>query len=130
LVLIAWGIVSGFGGVVYNVNSRSLMQAVTPDRLLGRVIATNRFIVWGVIPLGSFLGGVLGTALGLRPTLWLAAIGDSLGFVPPLLSRLRGLRQIPEPLEQGAGSPPCTGVGPASARDRRLRLPPGRTLGR
>jgi len=111
--LIAWGLVSGLGGVVYNVNARSLMQAVTPDRLLGRVIATNRVIVWGVIPLGSLLGGVLGTTIGLRTTLWLAAVGGSLGFVPPLLSRLRRLKQMPDSLEHRADALPAFGVGPA-----------------
>jgi MFS family permease len=94
--LIAWGIVCGFGGVIYNITARSLMQAITPDRLLGRVIATNRTIVWGVIPVGSFVGGILGSAIGLRPTIWIGAAGSVLGFVPVALSPLRSLQRLPE----------------------------------
>jgi hypothetical protein len=61
---------------VYNVNQVSLRQALTPDQLLGRVNATNRFLVWGCAPLGALAGGLLGATLGLRPTLALAALGE------------------------------------------------------
>jgi len=93
--LIGYGVVASFGGVIYNVNGRSLAQSLTPDRLLGRVIATNRFIVWGTIPIGSFVGGILGSRIGLRPTLWIAAVGQLAAFLPPLLSPVRGLREMP-----------------------------------
>ena len=94
-LLIAYGVVATFGGVIYNVNVRSLAQSITPHRMLGRMIATMRFVVWGTIPLGAFVGGVLGSKLGLRPTLWIAAIGGLLAFVPPLLSPVRRLIAIP-----------------------------------
>jgi MFS family permease len=96
-VLIAGTIVSSFGNVVYNVNARSLIQTITPPRMLGRAIATARVLVWGVIPVGAFLGGVLGTHLGLRPTLLVSAAGGVLAFVPPLLSPVRSLRAMPTP---------------------------------
>jgi MFS family permease len=95
-MLILWGLISSFGGVIYNVNGRSLMQSMTPDRMLGRAIATNRFVVWGVIPIGTFVGGVLGSRIGLRPTLWIAAGGQLLAFLPPLLSPVRRLRDLPD----------------------------------
>ena len=95
-MLILWGLISSFGGVIYNVNGRSLMQSLTPDRMLGRAIATNRFVVWGVIPIGTFVGGVLGSRIGLRPTLWIAAAGQLLAFLPPLLSPVRRLRSLPD----------------------------------
>jgi MFS family permease len=94
-VLVAFGLVASFGGVVYNVNARSTAQTVTPDRMLGRTIATLRFFVWGTIPLGSLLGGVMGTALGLRTTLWVAAGTGLVAFLAPLLSPVRRLR-VPE----------------------------------
>lgn len=53
----------------------SLRQAITPPRLLGRVSASLRLISYGLGALGPLLAGMLGTALGLRPTLWLAAAG-------------------------------------------------------
>jgi len=62
--------------------------------------ATMRFMVWGTIPIGSFLGGVLGNTIGLRPTLWVAGIGSCLPFLPVFLSPVRRLRTIPEPPEE------------------------------
>jgi MFS family permease len=100
-ILIASIIVGGFGGVVYNVNQVSLRQAITPERMQGRMNATMRFMVWGTIPIGAFVGGVLGSTIGLRPTLWVGAIGTTLSFIPLLFSPVPGLRTIPE-FEPGA----------------------------
>ena len=74
----------------------SLRQTITPERLLGRMNATMRFLVWGTMPIGSLLGGALGAAIGLRPTLWVAAIGGASAFVPVLLSPVRSLDRMPE----------------------------------
>jgi hypothetical protein len=63
--------------------------------MLGRMNATMRLIVWGTIPVGAMIGGVLGTIFGLVPVLWLAAIGGSLAFLPVLFSPVRSLREIP-----------------------------------
>ena len=95
-LLVAGGILIGFGGVVYNVNQVSLRQAITPGRMQGRMNATMRFVVWGTMPIGALAGGALGGAIGLRPTLWIAALGGCLSFVPPLLSPVRKLRSMPE----------------------------------
>ncbi|MBA3333106.1 MAG: hypothetical protein H0U30_03865 [Actinobacteria bacterium] len=51
--LVAALFLASFAGIVFKVTGLSFQQAVTPDRLLGRLNATRRFIVWGVIPLGS-----------------------------------------------------------------------------
>ena len=40
--------------------------------------ATMRFIVWGTIPIGAIVGGFLGGAIGLHPTIWVGAIGGAL----------------------------------------------------
>lgn len=88
-------LVSGFGAVVYNVTQVSFRQRLTPERLLGRMNATMRFLVWGTMPLGGFLGGVLGRYLGVRPALWVAAVGAMFAFVPVLGSPLRTMRQLP-----------------------------------
>ena len=53
------------------------------------------FIMWGVIPIGSLLGGVLGTTIGIRQTLAVGAAGMSLAFVWMLFSPIRGLRLQP-----------------------------------
>ena len=86
---------NGFGSVVYNVGQVSLRQAITPQRMLGKMNATMRFIVWGTMPIGALLGGAVGEALGLRPTLWIAAIGGTAAVIPPLLSPVRSLARIP-----------------------------------
>ncbi len=95
-LIVGAGLLPGLGSVVYNVNQVSLRQAITPERMQGKMNATMRFIVWGTMPIGSFIGGALGGAIGLRPTLWVAAIGGSLAFLPPLLSPVRSLAAIPE----------------------------------
>jgi predicted MFS family arabinose efflux permease len=86
---------AGIGNPVYNINQVSLRQAITPHRLLGRMNATMRFLVWGTMPIGSLLGGFLGTTVGLRPTLAVAAVGSSLAFLWVILSPVRALREPP-----------------------------------
>ena len=65
-----------FGAVVYNVAQVSYRQAICPPRLLGRMNAAVRWVVWGTIPLGGVLGGALGTLAGVRVTLWIAYSGS------------------------------------------------------
>jgi predicted MFS family arabinose efflux permease len=80
--------------LVFSVNSVSLRQAITPDRLLGRVNGTMRFIVWGSRPIGSLLGGYLGSRIGLPATLVVGAFGMLIAFVPLLVSPIPQLRQF------------------------------------
>ncbi len=87
--------VSWFGSVVYNITQLSFRQLLTPPRLLGRMNATMRFLVWGSMPVGSIVAGVLGQHLGVRPVLWIAAIGQMLVFLPTFLSPLRHMRVLP-----------------------------------
>jgi MFS family permease len=100
--LIASGVIVDFAIVLYNVTGISLFQAITPDRLLGRMNASRRFVVWGVLPLGSLAGGALASTIGLRETLFVGAAGASVGFLPLLFSPLRSVERIAEPvLERG-----------------------------
>jgi MFS family permease len=93
--LILAGALGGFGSVVYNVSQVSLRQAITPDRMQGRLNATMRFIVWGTMPIGSLIGGVLATTIGLLPTIWIGALGGFVAVAPVLFSPVRSLREIP-----------------------------------
>jgi MFS family permease len=86
---------SGFGIVLYNVTAISLTQSLTPERLLGRVNASRRFIVWGTIPLGSLVGGALAATVGLRPTLFVGALGCTLALLPLSLSAVRSIKELP-----------------------------------
>lgn len=87
-----------FGSVVYNINQVSLRQAIVPIRLQGRMNASMRFLVWGTIPIGGLVGGLLGEFLGLRTTIGITAIAGTLAFLWVLLSPVRPLKKIPEPL--------------------------------
>jgi MFS family permease len=82
------------GCSIFNVVQISVRQETCPPGMLGRMNATFRFTLWGVMPLGGFLGGALGTAIGVRATLWLGAVGIILAALPVLL--MDRTRQSPE----------------------------------
>ncbi|MET9831548.1 MFS transporter [Streptomyces sp. NPDC006385] len=81
------------GGVVRVVAQSSFQQALTPDRLLGRMTATARFVSWGGIPVGGLLGGVSGSVFGATGTLWIGAAGMTVSVLPNFLSPLRTMRR-------------------------------------
>jgi hypothetical protein len=85
--------------------------------MLGRMNSVMRFIVWGVMPLGSLLGGALATEIGLRETMWIAAAISFGCFLPVLLSPVRSLRELPEPVAEPAtaGQTPDASPEPAGA---------------
>lgn len=96
LGLLAVGsIVFWSAGVVYNITQVSFRQGLCPPHLLGRMNATIRFMVWGTMPVGAFLGGVLGTAIGVRETMLVAAIGGMFPWLSVYLSPLRTMRELP-----------------------------------
>ena len=88
---------AGFGIALFNVNQLTLRQRVTPTRLLTRMNATVRFVIWGMIPVGAFLGGLLAGAVGTRRTLVIAGVGSLFATLPLFFSRVRALRAMPEP---------------------------------
>jgi MFS family permease len=88
----------GFASVAYNITQVSLRQAITPERLQGRMNAAMRWIVWGTIPLGTLVGGAIGQAVGLRAAMWVGAVGGIPVFLWVLLSPVRSIRTMPEPV--------------------------------
>jgi MFS family permease len=96
--LIAGQLLLGFAVVVYNIVQVSYRQAICPPRLQGRMNSVMRFMVWGTIPLGGLVGGVLGSSIGLRETIAVGAVGGGLSFLWILLSPQRHLREMPEPV--------------------------------
>jgi MFS family permease len=87
--------VVGFSVVVYNITQVSFRQGLCPERLLGRMNATVRFLVWGTLPLGGLVGGALGSTVGVREALWIGAVGTALAFLPAFVSPLRRMRELP-----------------------------------
>jgi MFS family permease len=97
-LFIAGFFVLSFGSVAYNITQISLRQAITPERLQGRMNAAMRWIVWGTIPIGNLAGGGLATGLGLHPALWIGAIGGLFTFLFVALSPVRSVRDLPAPV--------------------------------
>jgi len=96
----AAGFITSFSTAVYNITQVSYRQAITPQRMQGRMNATMRFIVWGTIPIGTTLAGFLGGVIGLTQTIWIGVIGSMFIFLPVLLSPVRSLRKMPEPVDE------------------------------
>lgn len=96
LFLVIGLLLRGLGPPFFSVPQATLRQALVPDHLLGRINATWRFLVFGAQPLGALLGGVLGTALGLRTTIVVGSLCMLLGVLWGARSPLRSLRQIPD----------------------------------
>ncbi|HEU5268928.1 MAG TPA: MFS transporter, partial [Jatrophihabitans sp.] len=118
LVMLGLGVLIGeFGASIYDIAQISLRQAVTPLPMLGRMNATVRFMNWGPIPLGAFVGGLLGQSIGLRPTLWVAAAGSLLPAVPLLLSRIRTLQSLPGGTAEGQAAGPAEDPAAGRAED-------------
>ncbi|TCO52632.1 MFS transporter [Actinocrispum wychmicini] len=101
----------GYGVIVHNIAQVSFRQSICPDRLLGRMNASMRFMIWGSFPLGSFAGGALGEVIGVRGTLWVAAVGLSLSGVWVIFSPLRRMvstpTTTPDPADLAQPAPPA-----------------------
>jgi len=121
--LVVSAAVGGFAAVAYNITQVSFRQAICPERMQGRMNAVIRFMVWGTMPIGALLGGTLGTWFGLRTALWVAAIGALFTFIPILLSPVRMLREVPDPVDEllpseaeaAGGLLPAAGATPPAA---------------
>ena len=97
-VLMGGLLVTGFASVAYNITQVSLRQAITPERLQGRMNAAMRWVIWGTIPLGSLVGGAIGQTVGLHAALWVGAIGGVPVFLWVLFSPVRSIREMPSPV--------------------------------
>ncbi|HEX4931065.1 MAG TPA: MFS transporter, partial [Gaiellaceae bacterium] len=101
--------VLSFTVLVYNITQVTLRQRLCPPRLLGRMNASIRFFVWGVMPIASLLSGAIGGAIGIVPTMWIAFAGSLLSCAFVAFSPLTGMRRLPtaleapEPAEKPAG---------------------------
>lgn len=89
--------VSGFGVMVLDITGGAIYAAVIPDELRSRVTGAFQAVNYGTRPLGALAGGLLGTWLGPRPTLWIAAIGGCLSFLVMLPTSVPRFRMPQEP---------------------------------
>ncbi|MFM8926947.1 MAG: MFS transporter [Rhodoluna sp.] len=86
---------TAFSVLTYNITQVSARQRLCPQPLLGRMNASIRFMVWGCMPIGALISGVLGERFGVVPTITVGAIGGlfAVGFV--LFSPIRTMREMP-----------------------------------
>ena len=80
---------------IYNINETSLRQAITEDRLLGRVSSAGHLLFWGALPLGGLAGGAIAQAIGIRQTMLIGALGYLLSTLWFAFSPIRHLRGLP-----------------------------------
>ena len=81
---------------LWSVSVLSLLQAVTPENLLGRVNSATRVVAFGVAPPAAFGAGILADIIGVRPTLLASAVIAGLAFLYLFLSPVRRF-QHPSP---------------------------------
>jgi MFS family permease len=86
---------SGVGLMLLDILAGTLSAAIIPTVLRSRVSGAFMVVNSGIRPVGTVLGGVLGTTIGLRPTLWIATVGALGGLAWLLPSPLRTLRELP-----------------------------------
>lgn len=94
-ILLAFSALVGCALMVYNVNQNAIRQAVTPDRLLGRVQSGVLVLTAVAQVSGSLIGGAIGQSLGLPAALAAGAAVCVTSALPSILSSLRTLRQVP-----------------------------------
>lgn len=87
---------AALGVMILDVNGNSINAALSPDRMRARITGAHRVINYGVRPIGALLAGLLGEAIGLRPTLWIAAGGATLAILWLIPSPVPALRELPE----------------------------------
>src|SRR6266545_718552 len=87
----------GLGVMILDITGGSIMAAILPDQVRARVTGAFLLVNYGVRPLGALAGGLLGQAIGLRPTLWIATVGAVAGVLWLLPSPVPKLRDLPSP---------------------------------
>ncbi|HAF08794.1 MAG TPA: hypothetical protein DCK98_01765 [Chloroflexi bacterium] len=92
-VIVASQALLGLTVPLWTISSNSLQQAVTPERLLGRVNAATRFISFGVAPPSAFAAGLLADHIGMRVTLFISGLIAAAAFLYLLASPVRRFRQ-------------------------------------
>jgi predicted MFS family arabinose efflux permease len=56
--VVLWALSSGFG-ILFNINTASLRQAVVPNHMLGRIISIAMVLAWSANPIGALVGGLV-----------------------------------------------------------------------
>ena len=87
--------VSGVGLMLLDIMAGTISAGTVPPAMRSRVSGAFMVVNYGVRPLGTTLGGILGTVIGVRPTLWVATVGALLGLAWLIPSPIPRLRDVP-----------------------------------
>jgi MFS family permease len=90
---------SGIGLMLLDIMAGTISAGLIPQALRSRVSGAFMVVNYGVRPLGTSVGGVLGSTLGLRPTLWIATVGALAGLLWILPSPIMSLHDVPAEAE-------------------------------
>src|SRR5215831_19372872 len=101
---------AGFGVMLLDISVGAIFSAVIPDDLRSRVSGAFQAVNYGTRPLGALAGGLLGTLIGARATLWVAAVGGMFGFLLLLPTQLPAFR-----MPTGSPTPTTDDAAPATA---------------
>lgn len=96
-ILMLAQLIYGANLVIYNVNTVTLRQIVTPNRLLARMNASYRLLLFGTVPIGALLGGLLAEVLGLRTAMVITVITMLAPIGWTFFSPVFQLTTMPEP---------------------------------
>lgn len=96
---------SSFVVTIWNVLVMSLRQSIIPGHLLGRVHGTWRTLLWGTMPLGSLIGGLIARIDLALPLI----VGGGAAAIASLVF-FRFLMTLPNP--EDVSSEPTPGAGP------------------
>jgi predicted MFS family arabinose efflux permease len=88
-ILCANEVVVGIGIMLFDVTTGAFYITDVPDVIRGRVSSSMSTVTQGVKALGALTGGAIGTAYGLRPALWVAAVGATTTVLWTVFSPLR-----------------------------------------
>jgi hypothetical protein len=95
-VMVGAQFVYGINLTIDNVIVITVRQVVTPRRLLARMNATYRMLLFGIAPVGMLAGGVLGSVLGLRSALVVSVIAMTLPILWIFFSPVFRLTEMPD----------------------------------
>lgn len=86
----------GAGPILWVVGSTTLRQAITPERMMGRVSAINSTATYGARPLGALLGAAISARWGMDACLVAAAAAFVVQALIIVMSPAARLANIPE----------------------------------
>lgn len=87
---------SGLGVMILDISGATISASLVPPQMRARVSGAFMVVNYGVRPLGTITAGILGSTIGLRPTMWIATAGAVAGVLWLLPSPVMKLRELPE----------------------------------